>query len=221
MLRVTRGRVLSMTAWSLENHIERIYDTMAYHGGKAPPVFRREGQTRYAVQQSLQDWNADLGARDRMDWRGFLENHRSILGCLANVPRLGRLRDTDVDAVCDVVGKLEDFKPTAARKLVFGSKAAHFHFPWLVPVMSSEVEQGLRVLQQDHERDLTKLLPDTGDWWFRFASPEQRAGSFRSYVSLGNALMRDIDTRDILGRRSPSYDLHAKVFEWWIVSFAS
>jgi hypothetical protein len=31
--------------------------------------------------------------------------------------------------------------------------------------------------------------------------------------------MRDVDSRALLGRRSPDYDLHAKLFEWWVISF--
>lgn len=72
MLRVTRKAVMSATGWSLENHVARIYDQIRFRRGKPPKLFTRPDEDRPAVQQSLIDWNADLGARHRMDWGHFL-----------------------------------------------------------------------------------------------------------------------------------------------------
>jgi len=72
MLRVTRKAVMSATGWSLENHVARIYDQIRFRRSKLPKLFTRPDEDRPAVQQSLIDWNADLGARHRMDWGHFL-----------------------------------------------------------------------------------------------------------------------------------------------------
>jgi hypothetical protein len=211
-------RTAEATGWDLGGHIEWVYDTFCFRGGTAPPLVVRAGETRPAIQQSLMDWKADLGARDRMDWPGFLEAHQRILQGLAPLPRLGQLRPHDIDAVCAVVDALEGFKKTSGRALVFGSKAAHFHFPWLVPVTSSEVIEGLRWLEQRHPADIDALIPGTGQR-FEFNTPANRLRSYRNYVVLGNALTARIDSSTFFGDYPVAdYDLHAKIFEWWVIS---
>lgn len=222
MLQVDRDSLLETareTGWDLEGQIERVYATFRFRNGRPPKLVRREGEKRPAIQQSLMDCNADLGARDRVDWAGFLRRHQAILKSLAPLPRLGRLDHRGIDRVCAVVGELEDFKDTAGRKLVFGSKAAHFHFPWLVPAMSIEVEAALREIDRVERAALERLVPGR-DRKFLFSSPEARSASYRNYVVLGNEVMRDVDSRTFLDRLSTAtYELHAKLFEWWVVAF--
>lgn len=221
MLTINRSAVLQTAednGWSLENHVDRVYGTFRFRGGKPPKLVTRPGEVRPAIQQSLMDWNADLGARDRMDWDGFLAKHQRILTRLATLPRLGKLASRDIDTVCGVVEELENFKSTAGRKLVFGSKAAHFHFPWLVPVVSSEVHSGLAEIERTRGRDVEALVPGTGRR-FRYTSPEACSSCFRAYVVFGNVLVRDIDSRRFLGNwSSAKHDLHAKIFEWWVIA---
>jgi hypothetical protein len=213
MLSLDRRSLLATarsTGWDLEGHVRRVYDTFGFRAGKPPRLFRRPGETRPAIQQSLMDWNADLGARDRMDWSGFLARHQRILRPIARLPRLGKLDDAGIDRVCEVVGELEAFKKTDGRTLVFGSKAAHFHFPWLVPVMSSEVADGLREVERAHGEDVRRHIPGEGRR-FGFTSADARRTAYRNYVQLGNAIMRDVDTRRLLrGVTDARYDLHAK-----------
>jgi len=223
MLKVDRRRLLQTareTGWDLRGHIERVYDVLRFRNGRFPRLIARPGEQRPAIQQSLIDWNADLGARDRMDWKGFLSRHQTILQPLTALPRLGRLDERGIDTVCTVVQKLEGFKKTLGRKLVFGSKAAHLHFPGIAPVMSSEVARGLAIIEKRYARELDGALPSP-DRRFRFQNAQACVQSYRNYVSFGNVLMRDIDSRTFLGPRShASYDLHAKIFEWWVVAFA-
>jgi len=222
MLQLHRESLLETaqeTGWDLNGQIERVYEAFRFRDGRPPKLVRRSGEARPAIQQALMDCNADLGARERIDWSGFLRTHRQILKRLAPLPRLGRLDPDGIDCVCEVVGALEDFKDTAGRKLVFGSKAAHFHFPWLVPAMSIEVEAALREIDRVERPALDDLLPIRGRK-FLFSSPTSRRASYRNYVALGNAVMRDVDSRTFLGGySSAAYDLHAKVFEWWVVAF--
>jgi hypothetical protein len=207
------------TGWDLNGQIERVYEAFRFRNGRAPKLVRRSAESRPAIQQALMDCNADLGARERVDWPGFIRGHRELLKRLAPLPRLGRLGPDGIDRVCDVVAALEDFKDTAGRKLVFGSKAAHFHFPWLVPAMSIEVEAALREIDRVERTALDDLLPGPGRK-FLFSSPTSRQASYRNYVALGNAVMRDVDSQTFLGgHSSATYDLHAKVFEWWVVAF--
>jgi hypothetical protein len=130
-LRIDPGRLRMVGArlnWSLENHIERVYDEFHARDGRLPVVTTREGELRPGIQQSLMDWNADLGARHRMDWDGFLKNHRRILRPLLRLPRLGRLDRPGVERVCQVVETLESFKQTRKRSLVFGTPRACTRF---------------------------------------------------------------------------------------------
>lgn len=221
MLTIERDALLrtaETTGWDLGGHIERVYDTFCFRDGEPPPLVVRDGETRPAVQQSLMDWKADLGARDRMDWAGFLQEHQRVLQRLATFPRLGRLSARQIDSVCEVVDALEGFKHTSGRTLVFGSKAAHFHFPWLVPVMSSEVVEGLQWLENQHPRDIGAVVPGSGPR-FVFNSPTTRLRSYRNYVVLGNALTMGIDSSTFFGEYPVAdYDLHAKIFEWWVIS---
>jgi len=222
MLQLHRESLLETareTGWDLNGQIERVYEAFRFREGRPPKLVRRGGDVRPAIQQALMDCNADLGARERVDWAGFLRGHRTILKRLAPLPRLGRLDPDGIDRVCAVVGALEDFKDTAGRKLVFGSKSAHFHFPWLVPAMSIEVEAALREIDRVERTELVDLLPGRGRK-FLFSSPASRRASYRNYVALGNAVMRDVDSQTFLGGYSRAhYDLHAKVFEWWVVAF--
>ncbi len=207
------------TGWDLNGQIEHVYEAFRFRNGRPPKLVRRSGEARPAIQQALMDCNADLGAREGVDWPGFLRRHREILKRLADLPRLGRLDPEGIDRVCAVVGALEDFKDTAGRKLVFGSKAAHFHFPGLVPAMSIEVEAALREIDRVEREELEDLFPGRGRK-FLFSSPTSRRASYRNYVALGNAVMRDVDSHTFLGGYSSvTYDLHAKVFEWWVVAF--
>jgi hypothetical protein len=222
MLHIDRQSLLEAakkTGWDLKGQIDRVYETFRFQNGHPPKLVRRVGEARAAIQQSLMDCNADLGAHGRIDWAAFLREHRDILKSLTSIPRLGHLDPCGIDAVCSVVGKLEAFKHTAGRKLVFGSKAAHFHFPWLVPAMSIEVEAALREIDRVERAALEELLPGRGRK-FLFSSPQSRSASYRNYVVLGNAVMRDVNSPSFLGPlSSATYDLHAKVFEWWVIAF--
>jgi len=201
--------------WDLPGHVDRVYDAFRFRGGHPPHLATRPGEDRPAIQQSLMDWKADLGARGRMDWSGFLAKHRRILQRISSLPRLGRLDEAGIARVCAVVDKLEDFKPTEARKLVFGSKAAHFHFPGLVPVMSSEVVSGLKKLAADHPNEVCHLLDDE-PVRFSQASAAESMATYQRYVRLGNALLRDVDDAGFR-RRLCAYPLHAKLYEWWVI----
>jgi hypothetical protein len=207
------------TGWDLEAHVERVYEMFRFRDGHPPRLPRPSFGTHAAIQQSLMDCKADLGARAQIDWPGFLRRHQGILRPLAALPRLGRLDDHQIDLVCAVVARLEDFKQTAARTLAFGSRAAHFHFPWLVPVVRSDIEAALRAIDRNERAALQSLLPGRSRK-FLFSSPRSRAASYANYLRLGNALMRDVDSKTLLGAiSSADYDLHAKVFEWWVVAF--
>lgn len=210
-------RVASSTGWSIQNHVSRVYDTFRFRNGKPPAIGVRPDEHRPAIQQSLMDWNADLGARHKMDWPGFLAEHQRLITPLAELPTLGGLTDDQIDLVCEVVGALENFKSTKGRTLVFGSKAAHFYFPGLVPVMSSEVQSGLLQIQRLFEAELGKRLGGRRSW-FAFRSVAPRRDSYRNYVVLGNALLRDADMSDLPAWSSDAgIHLHAKIFEWWVI----
>lgn len=220
MLAIDRRAVLKAadaTGWDLEGHIQRVYDTFRFRGVRPPALVVRPGELRPAIHQSLMDWKADLGARDRMDWPGFLAGHGRILQPLATLPRLGLLDARAIDEVCAVVARLEQFKATSGRALVFGSKAAHFHFPGLVPVVSSEVAAGLQEIERRHPDDIARLVAGTGRR-FVFTNAANRQISYRNYVVLGNALTAGLDSQAFFGRRSSArYDLHSKIFEWWVI----
>src|SRR5260370_17900834 len=150
MLKLHRESLLETareTGWELNGQIEGVYEAFRFRKGRAPKLVRRSAEARPAIQQALMDCNADLGARERVDWPGFIRGHRDILKRLARLPRLGCLDPDGIDRVCEAVGALEAFKDTAGRKLVFGSKAAPFHFPCLVPAMAIHVVSPLPGLE--------------------------------------------------------------------------
>jgi exonuclease I len=79
--------------------------------------------------------------------------------------------------------------------------------------MSSEVQQGLKEIQR---RGLA------GSLRFAFTSERKRAEAYRNYVALGNREMRDVNSRRFLrGKTRTAYALHAKIFEWCIISYKS
>lgn len=222
MLKITQERVRhtgEYRNWSLEEHIEQVYNVLRFQRNWPPLLVHRPGESRPAVHQILLDWKAGLGALHHTDWQGFLRRHQSLLSPLASLSRLGRLSDADIDLVCSIVRDLESFKNTQSRMLVFGSKAAHIHFPWLVPVMSSEVRQGLGNLMRSHSAEVNRCLGGETALQFSFTRPEECFRSFRHYVALGNWMCRDLDANKMLGVPRLKYDLHAKAFEWWVVSF--
>jgi hypothetical protein len=163
-------------------------------------------------------WKADLGARHRIDWTGFIRCHRDLLQPLAHLPRLGRLSEAHITLVYETVLRLDAFKG-ATQRLVFGSKAAHFHFPGLVPVMSSDVERALRHLQGRLSGALREALDQSGPW-FRFSTPIGRRESYRHYLGLANRLMSEVDRKQLLdGICRVNYPLHAVIFDACIISF--
>jgi len=165
-------------------------------------------------------WNADLGARHLMNWKGFLKFHRLILKPLAKIEPMGYLQEKDIDKICSVVKKLEAFKPTKGQSLVFGSKAAHFHFPGLVPVMSKEVREGLYVYEKKQNKEMELVFPNSKRCSiFDFTTPENRFRSYRNYIYLGNYWMKNISIKDILGKEAPKYSLNAKIYEWSIIMY--
>jgi hypothetical protein len=222
MLQVDRTRLLDAakkTGWDLNDSIHGVYDSFRFRNGRPPPLAQYPGDPRTAIQKALMDCNADLGARNRIDWAGFSRKHQGILKRLAQLPRLGELEPSDIDRVCAVVEELEDFKQTTGRKLVFGSKVAHFHFPWLVPSMSGEVECALREIDRTERRALEGLMPGPGRK-FLFASAASMSISYRNYVVLGNVVMRDVDSGSFLGSADAlGYSVDAKVFEWWVIAY--
>jgi hypothetical protein len=202
--------------WALEKHASEVYDVLRFHGTRPPPLHRGIRYPR--IQHLLMRWKADLGARHRIDWPGFIRRHRNLLQPLARLPRLGRLSEAQIAFVCETVFRLDAFKG-ATRHLVFGSKAAHFHFPGLVPVMSSDVERALRCLQSDVSGALREALDDSGPW-FRFSTPAGRQESYRHYVRLGNRLTSEIDQKEFLdGICRVTYPLHAAIFDACIIAF--
>jgi len=220
-LRPTRSivpLVAEATGWKLHEHIDRVYDQLRYRAGRFPKLFTRPGEHRPAVQQSLMDFSADLGVRHKMDWPGFLRRHQAMLQPLAALPRLGRLSEAQIDTVVEVVAELDRFKHTKGCTLVLGSKAAHIHFPATVPITASEVVTGLKALQRSNEPELTAKLGRDGPW-FRFTDPVTRRLAYRHYVALGNAVMAEVDARRLLGmKKAPPYDLHAKLWQWFVIS---
>ena len=215
-LQITRqsiARTQATTNWDIQAHVDDVYERFRFRRGKAPPLDTE------ALRSRLMQWKADLGARagTQMDWAGFMLHHRAILQPLSTLPRLGRLTDNEVELVTSVVLHLESFKDTTGRMLVFGSKAAHFHFPGLVPIMSSEVRDGLKELARAKANALKCYLP-AHQQEFRFGSARQNLNSYRNYVALGNALCADLDAKKLLQRTSATFDLHAKLFEWWTAS---
>lgn len=208
-----RGR-----GWDLAAQLRTSHDPFVPHAGTIPDHSTRPDGARCSLlQQRLQIWQADLGARDRTDWTGFHRSYRRLLEPLLALPRLGALDARELRMIADVVDSLESYKHTAGRALVFGSKSAHFHFPWLVPVVSSEVRRGLLALQRHQPHLLAEHLSGPAPW-FRYQSAAETACSYGNYLALGNALMRSADGVAI-HRRRLAYGIDAKVFEWCVVAF--
>jgi hypothetical protein len=205
--------------WDPNEHNKYVYDVFSINKGVFQENCLERGNKNSRIREELTAWNADLGARDRMDWKGFERRHHYILGKLSKISRLGKLDPSQVTNICDVVYELDKFKNTETQTLVFGSKAAHFHFPGTIPVMSSEVRTGLVLLEKLHPAELHDLIPSPAKKKFRFGTQEKNYDSYWYYVALGNAMMRKINDRDYLRRKSTHYQLHAKVFEWWVISF--
>lgn len=208
-----RGR-----GWDLAGQLRTSHDPFVPTTGTIPNHSSCPAGARCSLlQQRLQDWQADLGARDRTDWGGFHQSYRKHLKPLIGMPRLGALDVRALQTVASVVGALETYKATIGRALVFGSKAAHFHFPWLVPVISSEVRRGLLALQRHHPVLLSEHFEGPTPW-FRFNSAPESAQSYANYLALGNSLMRSADGTAIHHRKL-AYGIDAKVFEWCVVAF--
>lgn len=204
--------------WDLTQQLRHSHDPYIPRHGTIPDNARTPAGERYpTIRQRLQYWQADLGARDRVDWAGFLRDYRNLLRPLIDLPRLGGLSAREINVVVDVVDGLERYKQTSGRALVFGSKTAHFHFPWLVPIVSSEVRRGLLELQRTKASVLASHLPAKASW-FRFATAAETRRSYRNYVLLGNALMRPVNGA-AFHRKPPSYGIDAKIFEWCVVAF--
>ena len=206
-------------SWSFEEHIREIYDPLRVRRRRFPSPAEEASQTPL-VQKKLVAWNADLGKRDQMNWSLFHERHRDILEKLFGLRHLGKLRRKDYDLVCQVLMELEDFKPSKGRSLVFASKSAHFYFPGLIPCTSREVREGLKALEKKKGEDLHALVPDGGRTLFSFTTAENNLRSYRNYLALGNALCANLDPKDFLGKKTPSFDLHAKIYEWWVISYS-
>ena len=165
------------------------------------------------------NWQADLGARHRVHWHPFEREHHAILRSLRKLPSLGKLPPRNIRQVVDVVAQTDKYKVTKSKTLVFGSKAAHIHFPGLVPVLSSEVRRGLQVIEKRFSKELEDIVPAPLPR-FVFGSPGDNHTGYWYYIFLGNVLMSGIDSRQLLGNDCPvSFSLNAKVFEWWVVSF--
>lgn len=204
-------RTVKLRGWNLDRQVRECHDEFVPSGGV---IFRRDA----ALKRMLQTWNADLGARHKMNWPGFFERYCRILRPLLELPVLGELSAAQLATAVRIVDELETFKSTQGRALVFGSKAAHFHFPWIVPVISSEVQRGLRVMQREHASTLERFLGG-GAPWFEFGSAPENRRSYEAYLRLGNGLMKGVDTAKVIGGRTEPYGVHAKIFEWCIVSF--
>jgi hypothetical protein len=161
----------------------------------------------------------------------LFEHYERILAPLCDLPRLGELTDKQVEIVALAVAELENFKPSLGRKLVFGSKAAHFVFPWLVPVISSDVVRGIenmRRLQLDGaEGDFLAAFfgyKRSEGVWVKFGDdPEQNGAAYFEYLLLGNTLLKNFDDRDYMGKFGESlcldFRIDAKLFEWALVSW--
>lgn len=212
-------RTRTLRGWNLGWQVENCHVPFVPVRGAIPDHSKTPKGEKYSrLQRMLQIWNADLGARANMDWSGFLGGYRRTLKPLTNLPSLGALTEADLQRVLSVVAELESFKPTKGRALVFGSKAAHFHFPWMVPVISSEVRRGLSALERARPEVLRAHLgarPDGFEW----TGAEANRRSYEAYLRLGNALMRGVDARVVADAEDAPFDLAAKVFEWCVVSF--
>lgn len=215
---ITAGNFAKPKLWAFEDLLTT-HDICAPVDGVLPDLTEPfDGDEYPAIRRLLMNWKADLGARDRMTWDAFLASYRKILQPALEMRRLGALDDRQIKKVVSIVNELENFKDTVGRKLVFGSKAADFHFPAVVPIMSSDVERGLKFLQRAHPEVLRKHLGANSG--FRFGSAVDNLQSYEKYVRLGNALMRDIDAWSVTGlTERRSYGVDAKVFELCIVAF--
>jgi hypothetical protein len=159
-----------------------------------------------------------MAPRAQRCWRLPGELHRPgrLDGRLPS--RLGPLSEAQITLVCETVFRLDAFKG-ATRHLVFGSKAAHFHFPGLVPIMSSDVKGALRRLQVGLSGVLREVLEDSG-LWFRFSTPAGRQESYRPYVRCGNLLMSEVDHKQLLdGTCRVTYSPHAAILDACNISF--
>lgn len=204
-------RTVELRGWNLDRQLADCHDQFVPSGGL---IARRDA----ALKRMLQIWNADLGARHKMNWQGFFERYPRSLAPLLKLPPLGALSEAQIATVVRVVDELEGFKSTQGRALVFGSKAAHFHFPWIAPVISSEVQRGLRALQRQHESWLKAVLGGAAPW-FEFGDSVANRRSYEAYIRLGNRALQDVDLTKVIGKRSEPYGVHAKVFEWCVVSY--
>jgi len=202
--------------WDLPGHIRTVYQPFRCRNGVLPAV-SSDGKIRAQLKKTLMAWNADLGARDKMDWEGFFEGMEEILTPLARLPRLGLLDGEQLKAVALAVWQLEQFKHTKSGKLVFGSKAAHFVFPWLVPIVSSDVVRGI----EDFRRHSTAIDDIFGRKnTMKFGSdPEKNLRAYFEYLDFGNHMLETFDCQIFLGSKvRVDFGLDAKMYEWLWVS---
>jgi len=203
--------------WDLPGHIRTVYQPFRCRDGVLPAISASDGKLRAQLKQTLMAWNADLGARDKMDWEGFFEGMEGILAPLARFPRLGLLDQDQLEAVVLAVWQLDQFKHTKSGKLVFGSKAAHFVFPWLVPIVSSDVVRGIedfrrRTMLIDGmfgRKNAMKFGPD----------PEENLRAYFEYLDFGDRMLETFDCQAFLaGNVRVDFGLDAKMYEWLWVS---
>ncbi|MFC1609544.1 hypothetical protein ACFL6C_01170 [Myxococcota bacterium] len=83
---------------------------------------------------------------------------------------------------------------------------------------AKEVHDALKSLEKHHPAWLDEVVPAPGQR-FRFGTTEENVASYWYYLRLGNELMRNVSTKKLLGKWCPArFDLHAKVFEWCLLS---
>jgi hypothetical protein len=62
--------------WALEKHASEVYDIFRFRGTRPPPL---HSGTRYPlIRHLLMEWKADLGARHRVDWPGFIRHRANV-----------------------------------------------------------------------------------------------------------------------------------------------
>ena len=215
-------RTARATGWSIENHRDTVYDALAWRSGAllgGPDWFPH-------LRQKLVHWNADLGARQAggVDWDGLRTRGVDILWRLEGMGPLGTLSHDQLHEIAAVVGEFESFKKTSTRSMVFGSKVAHMHFPWLVPVTSSEVIAGLHDLADAFPEDVAAWLdirPSNLRGYFaaRFTDRLAADRAYRGYLRLANGVMRGVRARECFPEASDRpYTLEAKAAEWWVIA---
>jgi hypothetical protein len=204
--------------WDFSTHLRTVYLPFRARNGELPEVARAESsELKRKYKKTLMLWNADLGARDRMDWDGFFSSLARIVKPLLTLPALGKLTDEQCEQVVLAVAECEQFKNTASRKLVFGSKSLHFLFPWLIPVVSSDVVRGIEAFRRAPGRPLDTIFKRRDAMKFG-SNPDANVRAYMDFIDYGNMMLENFDCQKFLPTTfRHGFGLDAKAYEWtWV-----